>query len=113
KKISGSAGYLYKGWNLHHATILVGTDLDLLEGSILARERDPSDNRQSRYFETTNLPNFDMPKWIESLFAVLFNNFRIEIYYDTLDQDEELLAKQLLRDLYLRESWIVKSKRKR
>lgn len=113
KKISGSAGYLHKRWNLHHATILTGVDLSLLEGSVLAREHDPADKRQSRYFETINLPNFSMVKWTKSLFEILLDEYNLEIYFERVNQNEENIAQQLLKDLYLQKVWINEGKRKK
>ncbi|MCE7734853.1 MAG: lipoate--protein ligase family protein [Candidatus Heimdallarchaeota archaeon] len=111
KKISGSAGYIHKRWNLHHATILANVDLHLLEGSILARNHDPEDKKESRYFETINLPDFNMKKWMKSLFELLLDEYGIEVYFDKLNQDEESISQQLLKDLYLQKAWINDSKR--
>ncbi|MHA2098827.1 MAG: lipoate--protein ligase family protein [Candidatus Kariarchaeaceae archaeon] len=82
KKISGSAGYMLNGWNLHHLTLLSSVNLDLLNRSILARERNPTDRKKSRYFNTTNLPNFDENKWIDQFKSILRTDIKLELYND-------------------------------
>ena len=74
-KISGSAQYMYSGFLLHHATLLVSSDLEKLENSLLVKEREPQIRNSSKYYPTINLGNLDLNQFIDSLSAQLAEDF--------------------------------------
>tara|TARA_B100000287_G_scaffold1064_1_gene1055 strand:+ start:1566 stop:2324 length:759 start_codon:yes stop_codon:yes gene_type:complete len=115
KKISGSAGHLKKGWFLHHATLLIESDLKILNKSILARENNPKGKNESRYFETTNLVDrfdFEFLKYKESIVNSLEMQHDLKVENSQITEDEMNNAKQLKEKLFKNYEWIFHGKRK-
>ncbi len=113
KKISGSAGYMYRNWYLHHATLLESVNIEHLNNSLLARESNPESKKQSRYFETTNLPHFNQKNWITNLKQILNLKHQINFIKSDLFDEEVELANTLQNELYAKSTWIYEGKRKK
>ncbi|MHA2501981.1 MAG: lipoate--protein ligase family protein [Candidatus Kariarchaeaceae archaeon] len=110
RKISGSAGHLTRGWFLHHATMLIDSDLEMLNGSLLARDPDPEDLRRSRYYPTQNLDNLNLDLWKTSLLQKVTSTVNATLMESKLQEDERTLS-QLYEKLYRSENWTKKGKR--
>ncbi|OLS23083.1 MAG: hypothetical protein HeimC2_28230, partial [Candidatus Heimdallarchaeota archaeon LC_2] len=112
EKISGSAGYMYKNWHLHHATILESVNINHLNNSLLARDSNPTDNKKSRYFKTVNLPEFNQDLWINKFMQMMAIDFPISFAKGDLSEDEIKLTNKYVNNLYTKDFWIYKGKRK-
>ncbi len=113
KKISGSAGYKFKDWYLHHLTILVNTNLDHLDKSLFARKRDPVDKRTSQYYPTTNLSTFSKDQFTDQLRSLVSSEFGIKLTDVQLSEQLIEEAHQLAVSLYSTTEWINRGRRKR
>ncbi len=114
KKISGSAGHLKKGWFLHHASLLIDSDLKYLNKSILARENNPVGKNESRYFETTNLTDkfdFDIDRYKESIVNSLATEYDLKVESSQISDKEMNDAKKLKEKLFDKKKWIFHGKR--
>ena len=111
KKISGSAGYVFKQNFLHQATLLTSTNLIHLERSLLVKEKQSNDRRASRYLPTINLPNFNLDKWKKELQNVVQDHFGFELIMSELNENEEKLTRNLEEELYTNRNWVYNAKR--
>ncbi len=112
KKISGAACYK-KGNNiLHHATLLVNTNLTDLNNSLIARLQRPTDRRTSKYRPTKNLDNFNVYQWLKKLIEIISLEFSISIYTETISKEEQKLSLELMKIMYQESSWIKEGRKK-
>ncbi|MBY9000247.1 MAG: lipoate--protein ligase family protein [Candidatus Heimdallarchaeota archaeon] len=111
KKISGSAGYLRKGWFLHHATLFHKANLEHLEHSLVSKINDPSDNKDSRYHPTVNLPIENIQNWKKSLLKVLEHKLDIKFVQSFLTNSEKTLTDKLTSEIYCQSEWIQNKRR--
>lgn len=111
KKISGSAGYQKTNYALHHVTLLLDADLDMLEGCLVAKERYPSSTRASKYWPTTNLPAFNLDEWKATLSTLLHESLGVSLEVSSISRGEEKLARILSERMYSTRAWIHDKKR--
>ena len=113
KKISGSANYLTKNWFLHHLTLLHNTDLNHMTNCLLAREFEPVESSNSRYYPTTNLLDFDYVEFKNMLKTSFSREYSYPIIETELENSEITLARNLEHELYRQKRWIFDGKRKK
>ena len=111
KKVSGAAGALGKGFALWHSSILVSTNISLLE-LVLAPSRETNETRyvHSRWHAVTNLQNASghsvkvndvKSQLIKSAQKIL----RAKLQADRLREDEERLFRNLYSRKYSSPDW--------
>ncbi len=111
KKVSGAAGALGKGFALWHSSILVSTNISLLE-LVLAPSRETNETRyvHSRWHAVTNLQNASghsvrvndvKSELIKSAQKIL----RVNLRADRLREDEERLFRSLYTRKYSLPDW--------
>ena len=110
KKISGSAGYMYKNFYLHHATLLISVDLEKMEKALLIKSTIKEDSRSSSYLPTTNLLNLDVSRWENSLLDEIETKFNFHLVEENLSSKEVELASELANS-YAQSEWIIQGKR--
>ncbi len=108
-KISGSAQYVFSGYLLHHATLLVSSNLERLERSLLVKEREPSVRNSSRYYPTTNLGNLDGKSFLKSISENVSDEFG-ETFIGDVKEEELLRMNQLVSDVYTKDHWIMRGR---
>jgi lipoate-protein ligase A len=109
-KISGAASYFTKNMVLHHSTMLLNSELNHLEGSLIhhgiGRAR-----KSSYYRPTTNLTGLKVVSWEKKFIELLESVFNLHFIDDEIRNDENELASRLRRKVYSQSSWIVKGER--
>ncbi len=109
KKVSGGAGYFKSDWLLHHVTLLISSNLEHLNKSLLVRP--DTSTQKHKYFPTTNLPKFDMEKWQKILMKIIERHFNVTFLEDHISKNEMELAEKLRAEMYSKNSWIRERKR--
>ena len=111
-KISGSAQYLRSGFLLHHATLLVSSNLEKLEGSLLSKEIVPIERNASKYYPTTNLENFDEKKFTQEISSMIEDEFHKPINGGILKEVELQRMDELVRSIYSKDHWVKEGRLK-
>jgi lipoate-protein ligase A len=111
KKISGSAGYFSSGKVLHHATLLHSANLIHLDAVCEPAKYGPVHKRRSKYFPTTNLPNFNISNWQSKLYVSIKDIFHCRLEKGFLKPEENELALDLSNRMYSKKNWIFGGKR--
>lgn len=111
RKISGSAGYYFKSWYLHHSTLLVDADLEQLEKSLLVKDDIPDDKKRSKYAPTINLGDIDPNLWGSELAKLISEDFHDEYKIINYSDEEKNMAKELENKMYRNSDWIKNGKR--
>ena len=109
KKISGSANRILKNCILHHATLLMGVNLNNLYDSLLVRSNS-LDSNKSRFFPCINLGDeFNVQLWKKQLKKELIQWFDLS----TLTEEAGTIIKNSELELEYRNSaWIQSGRRK-
>ena len=112
-KISGSSGYNKKNSILHHLTLLINVNLTNLENSLLAHPGyEAKKGRESHFYETSNLPNnFNVNRWKSILISMLEKEYNIQFIKSDLVESEKKYAKNLEKNMYNSENWIIRQHR--
>jgi len=110
KKFSGSAAYFSSKTLLHHATLLVSTNLTNLEKSLIHRSG-ATRRRSSKYVSTTNLDGLNVDKWKSTLIDSFKERFNIILKPDKPSISELSLAKELRNSMYSTQKWILNRER--
>lgn len=114
-KISGSAGYLRKDWYLHHATILISTNLDHLNKSLKARKGkkfyDYSKRNSSNDYLTSNISELKcLNEFKENIVKLSSEMLEIEFIKDDFSKKELSIANNYLK-MYNSHKWIYDKER--
>lgn len=107
-KVSGSAGYQKSNWILHHFTLLLNSDLNNLEQSLLARPGYAiQSSRASNYYKTKNLPStFDLANWKKKFIEELGKRYNITFKEQKISKTEQQHAELLSKSMYKTHEWI-------
>ncbi len=109
RKVSGSAAYFNRYTILHHSTLLISTDLNKLEGSLIHHE-EPR-RGFSKYIATTNLTGLQ-PEILKTTYTKLLGeSFKVQFQPGVLTSEEEALATKLCETMYCKPSWIIDGER--
>jgi lipoate-protein ligase A len=109
RKVSGSAAYFNRYTILHHSTLLISTDLNKLEGSLI-HHKEPR-RGFSKYTATTNLTGLQ-PEILKTTYTELMEkSFKVQFQPGILTPEEEALAIKLCETMYCKPSWILDGER--
>jgi lipoate---protein ligase len=111
KKISGAAGHHDGRRILHHATLLVSANLELMRGCLRAGPGLEITKGGSHYSPVTNLPSFDVDAWKHKLASVLGMALGLQMVPGAITSDESALSRALLAETYASDSWIRQARR--
>ncbi len=111
KKVSGSAGYLKKGWYLHHATLLFDSNLTHIESSLLSKTAESTDKSESRYFPSINLPIKNLRALKKTITRKLEEKIDVKFEQSFLSNSEKVLADKLRTSVYNKDVWIQNKRR--
>ncbi|MHA1368832.1 MAG: lipoate--protein ligase family protein [Promethearchaeota archaeon] len=109
RKVSGAAAYHSGKMILHHATLLVHSNLKNLESAILASTAcyDPKQVKTcSKYSPTINLDGLNVLEWRDVVIKIVENIFDIHLRFQALLEEEICLAKRLLKEKYDKLEWV-------
>ncbi|MHA1793053.1 MAG: lipoate--protein ligase family protein [Promethearchaeota archaeon] len=107
-KVSGGAGLHHKNFILHHATLLINADLDLLEKCLLAGTLKSKEKTTSKYSHTANLAILEENKWKQLVISRVASIFQVQMEVLPLYTCEEKTAALLERDKYSVKNWTWK-----
>jgi len=110
KKISGAAGHQDGRRILHHATLLLSVNLDVMRGCLRAGPGYETTRGGSHYYPVTNLPSFDLNMWKRELASLLGISLGMEILPGKLSTDEMALSRSLREGVYATDAWIYQKR---
>ncbi|MFX0101345.1 MAG: biotin/lipoate A/B protein ligase family protein [Candidatus Hodarchaeota archaeon] len=111
RKISGFAGYQKTNHALHHATLLLDVDLNMLEGALLVKDPEPKHSRASKYCPTVNLAQLNLEEWKANLCSLIEERLGVGLESSNIFQQEEVISKSLCERMYSTREWIYFKKR--
>jgi len=106
KKISGAAGHHDGRRVLHHATLLLSANLDLMDGCLRAGPGRETTRGGSHYYPVTNLLPLDVNKWKNELVSLLGITLGMEMIPGKLSTNELALSRSLRDEIYATDAWI-------
>ena len=109
RKVSGAAAYFTRDTILHHSTLLLTTDLNKLEGSLI-HHKEPR-RGFSKYTPTTNLTELQPETWKTTYTKLLEESFKTHFQPGIITPEEETLATKLKETMYRKPSWIIDGER--
>jgi lipoate-protein ligase A len=107
--VSGAAAYFTRETILYHSTLLLATDLDKLEGSLIHHKEQRKGC--SKYTATTNLTGLYLEIWKTTYTKILEKSFKIHFQYGSITPEEHALATKLTETMYRKSSWIMDGER--
>lgn len=106
KKISGAAGHHDGRRVLHHATLLIAANLELMHKSLRAGPSREITRGGSHYYPVTNLPPFDANDWKYKLASLLGVALGMDLIPSEITKDEFAASRSLCDEIYATEAWI-------
>ncbi|MHA1680109.1 MAG: lipoate--protein ligase family protein [Promethearchaeota archaeon] len=106
KKISGGAAYHKARGILHHATLLVESNLDWLESSLIASAATPVTRSGSRFMETGNVHGLVVGTFERELVDKLSTGINVEFTYHEVPGNLDDRIEALSMNKYTSEWWI-------
>ena len=111
KKISGAAGHHDGRRILHHATLLVSANLELMRGCLRAGPGQETTRGGSHYYPVANLPPFDMTTWKHEIASLLGVSLGFQMVPGAINKDELDLSRSLRDEIYATDAWIRQIRR--
>jgi lipoate-protein ligase A len=109
RKVSGAAAYFTRDTILHHSTLLITTNLDKLEGSLIHHKE--LHRGLSKYTVTTNLIGLQVGKWKTNYTKLLEESFKVHFQPVGITTEEDAYATKLTETMYCKPRWIIEGEK--